>query len=150
MTRHPMTWIAVADSAHAAIYAQAAPGAALAAVPGGALASPNLKGGEIVSDRPGRAFDSAGQGRHAMESEVDPRRQETLAFVREVAALLEARAKRNEFDRLVLVAPPRTLGDLREALDKTVKSRVAAEIAKDLVALKPDELRARLADELRP
>jgi protein required for attachment to host cells len=144
------TWIAVADSAHATIYAQTAPGAPLAAVPDGVLTSPNLKGREIVSDRPGRSFDSAGQGRHAMESEVDPRRQETIAFVREVAARLEDHAKRGDFDRLILVAPPRTLGELRAALGKNAASRIAAEIPKDFVALRPDDLHRRIEDELRP
>jgi protein required for attachment to host cells len=147
---HSTTWIAVADSAHATIYAQTAPGAPLNPVPDGVLASPNLKGREIVSDRPGRSFDSAGQGRHATESEVDPRRQQDIEFVREVATRLEDHAKRGDFDRLILVAPPRTLGDLRAALDKNAKSRIAAEIAKDFVALRPDELRVRIADELRP
>jgi protein required for attachment to host cells len=147
--RHPpVTWIVVADSAHARIYATDGIGKELAVVPGGTLDSPNLKGSEIVSDRPGRSFDSEGQGRHAMESEEDPRRHENLEFVREVAKLLEDRAKRNAYDRLVLVAPPRTLGDLRDALDKNAKSRIAAEIDKDLIAFPAEEIRERIGNAI--
>jgi protein required for attachment to host cells len=144
----PVTWVVVADGAHARIYASNGIGKGLTPVPGGTLDSPNLKGREIASDRPGRAFDSAGQGRHAMESEEDPQRHESVEFVREVAKLLEDRAKAHAYDRLVLVAAPRTLGDLRAALDKNAKALVAAEIDKDLVAFQADDIAKRISDAI--
>ena len=45
---------------------------------------------EITSDLPGRAFDSGGEGRHAMESEFDPKRQEQVRFADEIATYLES------------------------------------------------------------
>ena len=38
----------------------------------------------------------------------------------------------NAFDRLVLVAPPQTLGELRIALKKRTSARITAELAKNL------------------
>ena len=139
-------WIVVADGAQARIYVNEGVGKGLVPVPNGEFASPNLKGREIVSDRPGRSFDRGGQGRHAMESEVDPKRHEELSFARDVAAAVDARAKRNEFDRLVLVAPPRMLGDLRSVLSKTTLELVEAEIDKDLTKAKPQDLVKHLED----
>jgi protein required for attachment to host cells len=142
----PVTWVVVADGAHARIYFNNGIGKGLAPVPGGTLDTPNLKGREIVSDRPGRSFDSGGQGRHAMESDVDPQRHEETQFLRELAQLLEERAKSHAYDRLVLVAPPRALGALRQALAKNAQSRIVAEVDKDLVAFQADDIAARLGD----
>ncbi len=53
------------------------------------------------------------------------------------------------FDRVILVAPPATLGDLREALSDHVRAAVYAELDKDLtktpVAELPQHLGAVLA-----
>ena len=48
----------------------------------------------------------------------------------------------------MLVAPPATLGDLREALTKGVQARVAAELAQDLVKTPQSQLRRHLRDVL--
>ena len=52
--------------------------------------------------------------------------------IADAAALLKARALRNEFESLIIVAPPRTLGELRKHYHKEVSDRLKAEIAKDL------------------
>jgi protein required for attachment to host cells len=54
-------------------------------------------------------------------------------FAKAVARTLDGARARNEFERLVLIAAPRMLGLLREALPAPCRSVVAAEIAKDLV-----------------
>jgi protein required for attachment to host cells len=50
----------------------------------------------------------------------------------------------NRYDQLVLMAPPRFLGVLRERLDDQSLKCVTAEIDNDLLALSPSELRAYL------
>ena len=49
-----------------------------------------------------------------------------------MAEMLKQRALRNAFDSLIVVAPPRTLGELRKHYHKEVQKRLAGEIAKDL------------------
>jgi protein required for attachment to host cells len=84
------------------------------------------------TDAPGRAFDaSGGAGRSAYE-EVDFHQLEEDRFAAETAELLRKRALRNEYDALVVVAPPRTLGELRKHYHKEVEKRLAGEVAKDL------------------
>ena len=54
-------------------------------------------------------------------------------FTRLVAEELSAAAARDEFDELLLVAPPRALHELREALDATAKAKLVGTLEKDLV-----------------
>jgi len=87
---------------------------------------------EIKSDGPGRAFSSVGDGRSAFE-ETDFHQQEEDRFAADTAAMLKERALRNDYESLVVVAPPRTLGELRKHYHKEVERRLVAEIPKDLV-----------------
>ncbi|MGH6943019.1 MAG: host attachment protein, partial [Geminicoccaceae bacterium] len=103
---------------------------------------------EIASDRPGRSFDSAGQGRHAMEPPTDPQRYAKYAFARELAHRLEEAVHAHRFDRLVVVAAPRTLGDLRDLLPDAVKAKIVAEIDKDLTQVPVHDLSRHLDDVL--
>ena len=50
------------------------------------------------------------------------------------------------FSRLIIVAPPVMLGDLRACRSKALGARVAAEVAKDLVKIPDGELRPHLRD----
>ena len=87
---------------------------------------------EQKRDEPGRAFDaSGGAGRSAYE-ETDFHQLEEDRFAHETAELLKKRALRNDFESLIIVAPPRTLGELRKHYHKEVEKRLTAEIAKDL------------------
>ncbi len=83
------------------------------------------------SDAPGRSFDSTSSGRSAYE-EADFHTLEEERFAAETAELLRKRAFRNEFDSLIVVAPPRTLGALRKHYHVEVEKRLAGEVAKDL------------------
>jgi protein required for attachment to host cells len=94
---------------------------------------PDLKDRDQKSDAPGRTFSNAGTGagRSAYE-ETDYHQLEEEKFAAETAELLKQRALRNEYDSLIVVAPPRTLGALRKHYHKEVEKRIAGEIAKDL------------------
>ena len=87
------------------------------------------------SDRPGRSFASAhSTQRSAMES-TDWHEIEEHRFVQRVSAALEALVRRLDAPALVIVAPPRALADLRQALHADVKARLIGEIDKDLTKL---------------
>ena len=86
---------------------------------------------EQKSDEAGRTYPSGGVGHHAY-SETDFHQLEEDRFAADAAEMLKARALRNEFDSLIVVAPPRTLGELRKHYHKAVEKRLTGEIAKDL------------------
>jgi protein required for attachment to host cells len=93
---------------------------------------PDRKDREIKSDGPGSAFASNGVGRSAYE-ETDFHQQEEDRFAAVTAEMLKARALRHGYDALVVVAPARTLGELRKHYHKEVERRLVAEVPKDLV-----------------
>ena len=101
---------------------------------------------EINSDRPGRAFDRMGQGRHAMSSQNSAHRTAQVAFARRVTATVEKTLATTQFDRFVLVAPPRTLGDLRREFSDNTIGLVTGEVRKDLAGLSDKEVVAHVAD----
>lgn len=86
---------------------------------------------EQGSDQPGRAFSSASTHRSAMD-ETDFHQLEQDRFAAQMAEMLKKRALNNEFDRLIVVAPPRTLGEMRKHYHKQVEQRLIGEIGKDL------------------
>lgn len=102
---------------------------------------------EQQSDRPGRMPDP-GPGQRSGLAEADWHRLEEERFAADAAGILYRLAHRGTFDRLVLVAPPRTLGELRRHLHKEVASRVVAEIGKDLTNHPADKLEKVLLAEL--
>lgn len=138
------TWILIADGARAQIFANHGPGKGMEAVAGGKFSADHRPDHEIMSDRPGRTFESVGTARHAIEPRHDPHRELKRAFSEELAAMLDKQLARKAYDRLVLVAPPTTLGDLRAALSEHVKAALYAELDKDLTKTPAHELPAHL------
>ncbi|MDX2205904.1 MAG: host attachment protein [Hyphomicrobiaceae bacterium] len=102
------------------------------------------KGADILSDRPGRTFESAGAGRSAKENPTDPRRHLKREFAATVVAELRKAMLARRFDRLILVAPPAFLGDLRAELPKDLKDKIAGDAGSDLTNTPEQDLRAHL------
>src|SRR5262252_1644572 len=121
------TWILIADGAHARILQNAGPGKGLQALDGDHAATH-----ELMTDRTGRAFSSTGPARSAIEPHSDPHRQLKRNFVHRLADALGDGWRDRAYDRLVLVAAPSALGDLRAALSPEVRTAVVAEDPKDL------------------
>jgi protein required for attachment to host cells len=91
------------------------------------------------TDEPGRAFSSVSSGRSAYE-ETDFHQLEEDRFAAETAELLRKRALQNDFESLIIIAPPKTLGELRKHYHKEVEKRLAGEIAKDLTGHPVEEI----------
>ena len=84
------------------------------------------------SDKPGRSFASAHSTQRSSMEPTDWHEIEEHRFVQRVSAALEALVRRLDTPALVIVAPPRALADLRQALHGDVKARLIGEIDKDL------------------
>ena len=85
-----------------------------------------------------------------MEPGTDPHRYEQQRFAREVAELLERQHNQGEFQRLVLVASPGMLGDLRASLSERLQKLVCKEEDKDLTRLGTTELSQRVQALMKP
>lgn len=67
-------------------------------------------------------------------------------FAAETAAFIGRAAEANEFERLIVIAAPRTLGRLRKHYSKATSDRIEAEIDKDLTGQPVDRIAAMLAE----
>lgn len=134
------TWILIADATRARIAVNDGPGSGLKPIPGQEFEGRNLPGREIMSDRPGRTFDSAGLGRHGKVPHTDPREVEALRFLHGLAEKLDEGRKQERYDRLVIVAPPKALGQLRAQLSGAVRARLTGELDKNLTHVPDHEL----------
>lgn len=87
---------------------------------------------EQGTDRPGRAFKRAATNRRSAMAATDWHEIEKHRFASRVAAAMEKVVRAKEVKTIIVVAPPRTLADLRQALDADVRAKITAEIGKDL------------------
>ena len=99
---------------------------------------------EQGTDRPGRGVESAGTHRRSTIEQTDWHHLEEHRFVERAAAALEDVVRRRHVPALVIVAPPRTLADLRRAFHPDVKARIVAEVDKDLTKHTVADIEARL------
>jgi protein required for attachment to host cells len=91
------------------------------------------------TDQPGRKHGSDGVSRSAIE-QTDWHAQEEERFAAEIADLLYKLGHAGKFDELVVVAPPKMLGDLRAKFHPEVSGAVIAELPKDLTQYSVPEI----------
>ena len=92
----------------------------------------------LMSDKPGRTFESGTSARSAMEYRSAPKQIEAEKFARGLGRRLAAMFDAHEFDDVVIAAPPKFLGLLRSALGTHhdhVSNTVVAWHEKDYTAL---------------
>ncbi|WP_267397684.1 MULTISPECIES: host attachment protein [unclassified Sphingomonas] len=78
--------------------------------------------------------DNKGSGGHHSSSSANPadHQQDEDAFAAGVAEMLNKKAMSGGIDHLVVIAAPRTLGELRKHYHKALEAKLTGEIAKDL------------------
>jgi protein required for attachment to host cells len=135
-----VTWILIADGSQARVLENEGPGKGLHQVQGLDFSIPAMQAKDIMADRPGRSFSSAGPGRSAMEPKTDPVEHREAEFCKSMAEMLEKSRQQGAFDRLVIAAAPIALGNIRKALTPQVKKSVMAELDKDLTNLPTNQL----------
>ncbi|GLQ37636.1 hypothetical protein GCM10007908_12560 [Rhizobium albus] len=86
---------------------------------------------EQGTDRPGRLHDAGGPHRSGVET-TDWQQLGKERFAKEIAERLYKCAHANRFKELVIVAPPKVLGEMRDALHQEVLDRVVSEVPKTL------------------
>ena len=144
------TWFLIADGARARILENDGPGRGLIANDRLVFDGDHAATHDIVSDREGRSYSSHGPGRSAIDARTDPHRELKRSFAHHLADVLAHELEQNSYDRLIIIAAPVTLGDLRAALSQKVVARVSAEVAKDLTKLPNDEVSRHLENVLTP
>jgi protein required for attachment to host cells len=105
---------------------------------------------EQAANRPGRMNDGkAGGVRKSAFEETDFHRLEKTLFARDTAKRMNKAAAANAFDRLLIFAPPATLGELRAHYTPDLGKRLVAEIDRDLTKHPVAEIEQQVAAALK-
>jgi protein required for attachment to host cells len=128
------TWFVLADSNSAKIIENTAVGQGLKLVKTFDLKEDSQ---EHSQGAPGRTFDSFTNHRHKLEAHQDQSAQQSTLHLLD---RLNNYRMQGRFDRLVLCAPPKFLGEIRKAMQPELKELIYAELNKDLVNTELNEL----------
>jgi protein required for attachment to host cells len=126
------TWIVVADGANARFLAWRGLKSGAVGISGQTFERDSPRTHDLGTDRPGRVHDSTGHARHAIQPRSDRHDEQEKAFLRLVVRRLLEAFESNAFHDVVLIAPPRALGVLRDVLPDQLSKRVILAIDKDL------------------
>ncbi len=139
-------WVLAANAGQARLWMAASPSAGLEEIRVFENPEARLHERELTSDLPGRAFDSAGEGRHAMEQQVSPKKEIAIRFAHEIARYLIK--NKDAMEKLYVAAAPEFLGLLRQSLNGSLNDGRLVELPKDYSGLDARTLRARLPNYL--
>ncbi len=142
------TWVLVADSSRARIFSTTSQIAPLHEVETLAHPEGRLHEQALTTDLPGSDRDSAGEGRHAMGTEVSPKQQESIYFARRIADHLDGAYSKQKYKHLIIVAAPGLLGILRKQLAANIVKHIVLELDKNLAQLNASEIRKHLPKRL--
>lgn len=99
---------------------------------------------EQGSSEPGTGYQSAGSARSSYE-QTDFHQLDEDRFAAEAADMLKREVLDHRIDALIIVAAPRTLGELRMHFHSEVAKRVIGQIDKDVAGQSTDKILAAIA-----
>ncbi|MCK5639148.1 MAG: host attachment protein [Gammaproteobacteria bacterium] len=141
------TWIMVANGSEASVFRATAD--EITTIDAFTHPESRQKGETLASDRSGH-FQSnpKGTGSGAFTEPNDPKEFEINRFSQELAEYLDKGRTENQYDSLVLVAPPRFYGLLNQHMNSHVKERIHSHVDKDYTKVPEKELLAQLKGQL--
>jgi protein required for attachment to host cells len=144
--KHPRTWYVITDGGRARIVQKRDAQDAFDTHREFVSADIHRHTHEFGMERPGRTHESAGSAHHALQPREDLHRADKRNFVYEVARALNEATARDEFDRLILVAPAHALAELNHALDAPAQRKIVAQLQKDLTNVPNADLAKHFSD----
>ena len=141
------TWVVVADTSRARIFAAEKPASDLAEIDDLTHPEARLHEGDLISDRPGSGKNHA-SGSFSMGESGTYKDADAARFAHDVCERVEAGRIQGEFHKLYVIAAPQFLGLLRKHQSSATRQMVAAEISKNLSASDPKSIRAHLPQYL--
>lgn len=142
------TWILVADQARARLFESQIADGALAELADYAHPEALEKPSEVGYQAPPRVHESASSTRHAITPHTAPRDKVALEFAHGLSEVLDRGRVENHYDRLILVAPPRFLGQLKGVLDEQVRKLVVRTVGRNITRASIQDISAELDDVL--
>ena len=104
---------------------------------------------EIKTDAAGSSKQSFGFGRPALD-EADFHTQEKNRWAKEAAERINKRALNNDYEALAIIAPPKTLAELRKNLHKEAERRLLVTFNKEMTDRPIPDIEDLLVGEAAP
>ena len=104
---------------------------------------------DLVSDMSGKESGKGGGGDHAYQEKIEPKKQEMIEFGKRVADYLDDARKANKLNKLLIVAAPAFLGELRTHLSAETREIIAFELDKNLAHHDVEDIREHLSTFLK-
>ncbi len=137
------TWVVVADTSRARIFAADKPSSDLVEIQTLAHPEARLHEGDLVSDRSGSGVGYSGTT-HGFGKEHEAKDEESIRFAADLCHELEQARNQHAFDKLYIIAAPAFLGLLRKQQSDCMRALVSQEISKNLTTLDPGAIRSHL------
>lgn len=138
------TYIVVADAARARIFTRDA--LQLVEKEGLVHSESRLHEGDLVTDRGSDVHESTSTSSRSSGGEGTARTHEEQVFAKQVADRLYRARTDNSLKKLILVAPARFLGQLRDKLDDPTAKLVIHSLTKDLTKSSLDVIQEAVSD----
>lgn len=145
-----ITWIALADGKRALVLKNDEPGGepSLSVVSAEQIDNPPTR--HIGTGAAGRNNDGrAGGVRKSAYDNTDFHQLAEDRFAADFAKRLNKAAQANAFDKLLIAAPAKTLGELRSHYGSDLKKRLVGELDRDLTGLYVADIERHVADALK-
>ena len=107
-----------------------------------------LREQDLVADGAGSGKDSGGYGKHSMGHENVALQHQADTFARGLCVEIENIRQHGDLRRIYLVAAPKSLGLLRNHLNKQCTELLAGDVNKDLVEHSIEDIRGHLPRRL--
>ena len=104
---------------------------------------------EMKTDAPGAIGQSAGYSGRVAYDETDFHKLEEDRWAHAAAERVNKRVLSNDFDALAIIAPPKTLGEIRKKLHKEAERRLVCEIPKEMTGRPIPDIEALLVGETK-
>jgi protein required for attachment to host cells len=140
--------VLVADSGRARVFSYRSKPAQFNELRDFRSASGNRPSRDLVSDGSGRSYNVQGPGAHSKTSRSDAHDRAEEQFAASMAEYLQNGMNADAFDRLAIIADPRTLGRLRRNMGKALAGRISTERASDLTGWSVQKLEQRVREVL--
>jgi len=127
-------WVVVADEFRVIVYARDTLRGPLYELFSLTNDAARKKTDQLISDSGGRSFDSFGKGRHTMTKEkADPKSNAANVFAKQIAGRIAKVMHEGDCRGFALVAAPRFLGLLRDAISIATTAEPYATVDKEVV-----------------
>ena len=139
-------WVVVADGGQARVLGVSGDRRGLTVLREMTSVDAHRRTQDLVSDKPGRSFESGSPSRHAVAPRHDAHEQARERFISQIAVMLNEDNRARQFDELVLIVAPGLSSTLRDALDEPTRARVRETLVKDLTKVPLRDVHARLVE----